>query len=66
MNKNKKACPAGSAAGQAERERHSANGDPQNNCIIWHGPISRLLMEGQENGLQEYNTYWTVEKKDEG
>lgn len=51
MNKNKKACPAGSAAGQAERERHSANGDPQNNCIIWHGPISRLLMEGQENGL---------------
>lgn len=47
----KKARPAGSATGQAERERHWASGNPRNDFTTAKGPISRYLLEGQENGL---------------
>lgn len=51
MNKKRKACPAGSAAGQAERENHLAGDVSRNDFTTWHGPISRFLAAGQENGL---------------
>lgn len=52
MNKSKKkARPAGSAAGQAEREKHLAGDVSRNDFTTWHGPISRFLAAGQENGL---------------
>ena len=51
MSKNKNARPAGSAAGQAEREHHWASGNSRNNFTTAKGPISRYLLEGQENGL---------------
>lgn len=47
----KKARPAVSAAGQAEWESHWASGNSQANFTTMHGPISRYLLEGQENGL---------------
>ena len=49
--KKQKARPAVGAAGQAERERHWASGNPYNNFITKKGLISRYLLEGQENGL---------------
>lgn len=45
------ACPAGGTAGQAERESHWASGNSHNDCTTWNGPISRLLMCGQENAI---------------
>ena len=51
MSKNKNARPAGGTAGQAERESHWASGNSRNDFTTWNGPISRLLMHGQENGL---------------
>ncbi len=52
MNKSKKkARPAGSAAGQAEREKHLTGDVSRNDFTTWHGPISRFLAAGQENGL---------------
>ena len=52
MNDGKRnARPAGGTAGQAERESHWASGNSRNDCTTWNGPISRLLMHGQENGL---------------
>ncbi len=47
----KKARPAGSAAGQAKRERHWASGNSHTNFTTGQGPISRYLLKGQENGL---------------
>ena len=55
MHKNKKARPAGGTAEQAKRERHWASGNPYGNYTTTQsggqGTISRLLMEGSENGL---------------
>ena len=55
MHKNKKARPAGGTAEQAKRERHWASGNPYGNYTSeqsgGQGTISRLLMEGSENGL---------------
>ena len=55
MNKHKKARTAVGAAGQAERESHWASGNPYGNYTSeqsgGQGTISRLLMEGSENGL---------------
>lgn len=55
MTKNKKACPAGGTAEQAKRESHWASGNPYGNYTTTQsggqGAISRLLMEGSENGL---------------
>ena len=52
MNKSKtKARPAGSAAERANRERHWASGNSHNDFTTGQGPISRYLLEGQENGL---------------
>ena len=52
MNDRKEnARPAGGTAGQAERESHWASGNSHNDCTTWNGPVSRLLMHGQENGL---------------
>ena len=52
MNDRKEnARPAGGTAGQAERESHWASGNSRNDCTTWNGPISSLLMHGQENGL---------------
>lgn len=51
MTKKRKACPTGSAAGQAEREKHLTGDISRNNFTTWHGPISRFLEAGQENGL---------------
>ena len=52
MNDRKEnARPAGGTAGQAERESHWASGNSRNDSTTWNGPISRLLMHGQENGL---------------
>ena len=51
MSKNKKARPAGSAAGQAVWERHWASGNSHKNFTTDQGPISRYLLEGRENAL---------------
>ena len=50
-DRKKNARPAGGTAGQAERESHWTSGNSQNDSTTWNGPISRLLMHGQENGL---------------
>ena len=55
MAAKRNARPAVGAAGQAERERHWASGNPYGNYTTTQsggqGTISRLLMEGSENGL---------------
>lgn len=51
MTQKRKARPTGSAAGQAEREKHLAGDVSRNDFTTWHGPISRFLAAGQENGL---------------
>ena len=51
MSAKENARPTIGAAGQAERESHWASGNSRNDSTIWNGPISRLLMHGQENGL---------------
>lgn len=52
MNESKKkARLAGSAAGQAEREKHLTGDISHDNFITGKGPISRYLLAGQENGL---------------
>lgn len=51
MTEKRKARPAGSAARQAERERHWVGGNSHNDFTTKKGPISRYLLEGQENGL---------------
>ena len=51
IDKNKNARPAGGTAGQAERESHWASGNSRNDCTTWNGPISSLLMHGQENAI---------------
>lgn len=51
MSTKRKARPAGSAAGQAEREKHWASGNFPSNYTTERGPISRHLLSGRENGL---------------
>ena len=52
MNDRKEnARPTVGAAGQAERESHWASGNSRNDCTTWNGPISSLLMHGQENAI---------------
>ena len=51
MSAKESARPTVGAAGQAERESHWASGNSRNDCTTWNGPISSLLMCGQENGL---------------
>ena len=51
MSAKENARPTVGAAGQAERESHLASGNSHNDSTTWDGPISRLLMHGQENGL---------------
>ena len=51
MSAKENARPTVGAAGQAERESHWASGNSRNDFTTWNGPISRLLMHGQENGL---------------
>ena len=51
MSAKENARPTVGAAGQAERESHWASGSSRNDSTTWNGPISRLLMCGQENGL---------------
>ncbi len=36
---------------RAKAETSRAGKDPHHDFTIWHGPISRYLLEGQENGL---------------
>ena len=50
-DKKENARPAVGAAGQAERESHWASGNSRDDSNTWNGPISSLLMCGQENGL---------------
>lgn len=49
--RKKKARPAGSTAGQAKRERHWASGNSHKHFSTGQGPISRYLLEGQENAI---------------
>lgn len=51
MNAKKETRPAVSTAERAERERHWASGNSQKDFTTKKGPISRYLLEGQENGL---------------
>ena len=51
MSKKRNARPAGSAAGQANREKHWASDNSHINFTTGNGPISRYLMQGKENGL---------------
>lgn len=56
MRKDKKRTrPAGGTAEQAKRDSHRAGGNPYRNYATTQnggqGTISRLLMEGSENGL---------------
>ena len=51
MNTKEKARPAVGAAGQAEQECHWASGNSHSDFTTGQGPISRYLLEGQENGL---------------
>ena len=51
MSAKENARPTVGAAGQAERESHWASGNSHNDCTTCNGPISSLLMHGQENGL---------------
>lgn len=51
MSAKENARPTVGAAGQAERESHWASGNSRDDSNTWDGPISRLLMHGQENGL---------------
>ena len=50
-DKKENARPTVGAAGQAERESHWASGNSRDDSNTLDGPISRLLMHGQENGL---------------
>ena len=50
-DKKENARPTVGAAGQAERESHWASGNSRNDCTTWNGPISSLLMHGQENAI---------------
>ena len=54
-DKKEKARPAGGTAEQAKRESHRKGGNPYGNYTTTQssgqGTISRLLMEGSENGL---------------
>lgn len=50
MLDEKKARPAGSAAGQAA-ENNAANTIPRDNYTTGGGPISRLLLHGQQNAI---------------
>ena len=54
-DRKKKARPAGGTAEQAKRESHRRGGNPYENYTTaqsgGQGTISRLLMEGSENGL---------------
>ena len=55
MNTKEKARPAGGTAEQAKRDSHRTGGNPYRNYTTTQnggqGTISRLLMEGSENGL---------------
>lgn len=55
VHDSKKTRPAGSAAEQAKQGDHWASGNPYGNYTTTQsggqGTISRLLMEGSENGL---------------
>ena len=51
MSAKENARPTVGAAGQAERESHWASGNSRDDSNTWNGPISSLLMHGQENGL---------------
>lgn len=51
MSQNEKARPAVGAAERAGREGHWASGNSHNHFTTRDGPISRLLLEGKENGL---------------
>ena len=51
MSKNINARPTVGAAGQAERESHWASGNSRDDSNTWNGPISSLLMRGQENAI---------------
>ena len=50
-DKKENARPTVGAAGQAERESHWASGNSHNDSTTWDGPVSRLLMHGQENAI---------------
>ena len=51
MSAKENARPAGGTAGQAERESHWASGNSRDDSNTWNGPISSLLMRGQENAI---------------
>lgn len=51
MTKKRKARPADSAAGQADRENHWASDNSQNNFTIKGRTISSILLRGRENAL---------------
>ena len=50
-DKKENARPTVGAAGQAERESHWASGNSRDDSNTWNGPISSLLMRGQENAI---------------
>ena len=64
MTAKRNARPAGSAAGQAERERHWASGISHNDFTTGKEGISRFLLPGRENGLHLQDlvriTGWTA------
>ena len=51
IDKKENARPTVGAAGQAERESHLASGNSRDDSNTWNGPISSLLMRGQENAI---------------
>ena len=51
MSAKENARPTVGAAGQAERESHWASGNSRDDSNTWNGPISSLLMRGQENAI---------------
>lgn len=51
IDKKENARPTVGAAGQAERESHWASGNSRDDSNTWNGPISSLLMRGQENAI---------------
>ena len=65
----KKACPAGSAAGQAERERHWASGNSQFKFttagrITQAGTVSKLLSMGRDGAITGAKLVQLLELKD--
>ena len=51
MNKKRNARRDAATSKRAEMETSRAGRDPHIDSTTWHGPVSRFLAKGQENGL---------------